>query len=88
MRPNLQANIELNAILEPAKSIFNVKLWLILIIEFKHSKTIIENAHYCSDKHDPCNNYKTEHNHPIKIIGLVYLVIYRKTIKKNRKLDY
>lgn len=81
IRPNPQATIEFNAILEPAKQMFinNTNI----SIGFTSFKAIIENAHTCNDKQELCDNYNIEPNHLIKIIELVYPVINSKAIKNR-----
>jgi len=82
IRPNPQASIELNAILEPAKQIF-INNASNISIGFTQFKAIIENAQTCSDKQELCDNYKIEPNHLIKIIELVYPAINSKAIKNR-----
>ena len=79
IRPNSQATIEINAILEPVKQIFTINSRNIKI-GFTQFKAIIENAQNCNDKQELCDYYKIEPNDLIKIIELVYPVIYSKTI--------
>jgi len=80
IRPNSQATIEFNTILEPAKQIFNSSN---ISIGFTQFKAILENAHSCNDKQELCDNYNIEPNHLIKIIELVYPLINSKAIKNR-----
>jgi len=82
IRPNTQATIELDTILEPAKQIFTNNASN-LSISFTQFKAIIENAPTCSDKQELCDNYNIEPIRLISIIELVYPAISSKAIKNR-----